>query len=104
MTEAGSATWPAGAASTQRDRGNLQSFLGFDPTGPRRVGAAWLGSGQAIYSLVDSFSRTGPRRGGSAWLGAGQALRSRLDSLTRQEPRGAGPPRLNQALPVRRYA
>jgi len=59
MAEAGSAAWPAGAASTQRDRGNLQSFLGFDPTGPRRMGAAWLGSGQAIYSLVDSFSRTG---------------------------------------------
>ena len=45
------AAWPAGAASTQRDRGNLQSFLGFDPTGPGRL----------IYSLVDSFSRTGPR-------------------------------------------
>lgn len=50
MTEAGSATWPGSAASTQRDRGNLQSFHGFDPTGPGRSVDA------APFRLVEAAS------------------------------------------------
>jgi len=55
------ATYSLSSASVSLGRGDLQSFLGFSPTGPRRSGAARLGSEQSIYSLVDSFSQTGPR-------------------------------------------
>jgi len=42
-------------------RGNLQSFLGFDPTGPWRVGRGVTGFRATNLQFVVSFSRTGPR-------------------------------------------
>ena len=57
---------PNGASSHGRSvaglrASNLQSCGQLQSNGPRCGGAAQLGSGQTIYSLVDSFSRTGPR-------------------------------------------
>jgi len=54
------ATYSISSASASLSRGDLQSFLGFSPTGPRRGGAARLGSGQSIYSLSSASVERDP--------------------------------------------